>query len=448
MSIINLLYSAPICSADVLDDIDVLIYDMDRSTIDITCTDKLAAKHDAQFRNMITSIDPRDALSLFDKLMARQMVDRIIKLHCSSRINYGHAIVNHALPNDDIITAYSQSYRVIYNNTISPTTCLNMSVCNAIALDHVYNRKPQLSTKSVATSLLIPAISNGMHVTKIYGPLANDNIMQFCTSLTELDATENKQITTCVPFAKSLKYLTVGYHSKITDDGLHGCTSLSTLNIHNNNTITTCEPFARSIRKLSATGYYSSINDDKLKICTLLEELNASDNVNITTCKPFAKSLRTLYARDQCHINNDGLSGCTSLTALYIDSNSRINILTPFASTLRILSACERLCKISDASLSICTSIGELHANNNSLITTCAPFAKTLTILSANNQCGISDYGLRLCQSITDISIVRNEKVTTCKPFARSLQKLSIGCNQMLNNKFASYKHIITIMSR
>jgi len=404
MSIINLLYSAPICSADVLDDIDVLIYDMDRSTIDITCTDKLAAKHDAQFRNMITSIDPRDALSLFDKLMARQMVDRIIKLHCSSRINYGHAIVNHALPNDDIITAYSQSYRVIYNNTISPTTCLNMSVCNAIALDHVYNRKPQLSTKSVATSLLIPAISNGMHVTKIYGPLANDNIMQFCTSLTELDATENKQITTCVPFAKSLKYLTVGYHSKITDDGLHGCTSLSTLNIHNNNTITTCEPFA--------------------------------------------KSLRTLYARDQCHINNDGLSGCTSLTALYIDSNSRINILTPFASTLRILSACERLCKISDASLSICTSIGELHANNNSLITTCAPFAKTLTILSANNQCGISDYGLRLCQSITDISIVRNEKVTTCKPFARSLQKLSIGCNQMLNNKFASYKHIITIMSR
>jgi len=257
-----------------------------------------------------------------------------------------------------------------------------------------------------------------------------------CTNIEILCATDNINITTCAPFAKSLKILFADGHCGITDDGLSSCTIIKRLHAQCNAKITTCVPFAQTLKILDITKYYIhdttyGITDTGLSSCTKICDLNARDNKYITTCTPFAKSLKKLdasnyYTTDAsiwCGISDVGLSSCSIICELNANDNPGITTCAPFAKSLKILHASE-LCGISDAGLSDCIAIEKLYATNNSKITTCNPFAKTLTTLDAFGNSGIADDGISKCTLITNLNASCNSKITTCNPFAKTLRKL------------------------
>jgi len=156
-----------------------------------------------------------------------------------------------------------------------------------------------------------------------------------CVRLKKLIACGNPNITTCEPFAQHLVVLDVRnvYSSRfgfalgsgICDKGLHMCNRLKILYASNNTRITSCEPFAKTLRKLDASND-CGINDIGLQMCHRLKILNASDNSQITTCKPFARSLKELHARgDCCGIDNDGIALCANIRILYSYNNNKIS---------------------------------------------------------------------------------------------------------------------------
>jgi len=346
---------------------------------------KIIAKDD-DYIDIIMQIGVKKVLSIFDMFMMSDIVDMIINMNIRVTMRSPILIINHTLSNNDIISACTNGYHVLHNGRICAT----------------------------------------------------DQNISNCESLYELTITDtNKHITTLAPFAKTLKKFTMNYDDKFTDDDLCICTSIEEFNIDNHNnpydnnnaTITTCKPFAKTLRKLSINACIG-IHDSGLHECSAITELNADYNVHITMCDPFAQTLRKLSAKKWCGIDDHGLRLCKSIEKLDAQSNPKITTCNPFAESLRILIAnndmyCTQKCGINDMGLCLCVSLTELNASNNQTITTCAPFAKSLRILNADYQCGITDDGLRLCDSIEELYADFNNKITTCDPFLRSLGVLS-----------------------
>jgi len=141
----------------------------------------------------------------------------------------------------------------------------------------------------------------------------NDASIMMCTRIKMLYVSGNHNITTCAPFAKTLKYLEANDGCGIGDDGIKMCTKLKSLSVDNNCNITTCAPFANTLVKLSACGIHSKIGDAGLVRCTKIVELRANQNHNITTCAPFAATLVTLYTPYERGISYNSIKMCTKL---------------------------------------------------------------------------------------------------------------------------------------
>jgi len=152
-----------------------------------------------------------------------------------------------------------------------------------------------------------------------------DSMLLQCKKVRMLNIYQNDKITTCNPFAKSLREVVLSSFTGITDVGLALCKNIKILFVSGNSNISTCEPFAKSLRKLDAE-YASAINDDGIKLCTNLRELYASHNKNITTCKPFAKSLKILAAHGSCGICDAGLRSCVNLKFVTSTNNMKITL--------------------------------------------------------------------------------------------------------------------------
>jgi len=233
----------------------------------------------------------------------------------------------------------------------------------------------------------------------------------------------NRGITTCNRFAKSLRELSIG-NSGLTDEGLSECTLIEKLIYDISCGVTTCDPFANSLRTLSISfDYYrdghSPLDDISIKKCKNLEALLCDGNRNITTCKPFA-SLRILSAYST-EITEDELLECINIEEFNCTYNRHITSCEPFAQTLRILHAYNT--NITNHGLSECTNIEYLDCRNNNDITTCEPFAQTLRTLHASNT-RITDYGLSKCINIEKLTCCNTTRITTCKPFCRTLREL------------------------
>ena len=163
-------------------------------------------------------------------------------------------IINYTLGNDDVIVAYANKYKVVRGGKI------------------------------LATDDLPKAVANGMVVTTIGGILATNRNIASCTSLRGLHIVyENDDITTLKPFAENLKKLRIQYydrdHIDFTDKHVSMCTSLEELCIDNHVNfylynydgrvralLTTCAPFAKTLRKLSIAKY-ETIGDLGLQMC-------------------------------------------------------------------------------------------------------------------------------------------------------------------------------------
>jgi len=261
-------------SDDLLSDIRDIIYGDPDSIADVLNT---------------ATVEP--VIMILDKLALRPTIDRVIKLGIRTTALH-HYIINHGLNNKDKISGYSNGYTLVYNARIT-TKSNNTSTST---LTPISIPEPFATTLHTLSAKCISTIS--------------DISLKFCTNIAELNITDNEYVTTCAPFAKSLQIL----HAKLTtskfmthiflqnkynmigDDGLSSCTTIRELYVDNNKFITTCAPFATSLRKLSAK-QTSGIRDDGLRLCNNLMHLIINDNRKITTCAPFAKSLRILHAQ-------------------------------------------------------------------------------------------------------------------------------------------------------
>ena len=120
-----------------------------------------------------------------------------------------------------------------------------------------------------------------------------------------------------------LKYSIVRKSIANRDITLSLCNNIRVLNASNNPIITTCKPFAVSLRILYADTK-CGICDAGLMLCKRIKLLDASDNPRITTCDPFATSLVKLFARDRCRINDECIYLCVRLKFLCAANNPRI----------------------------------------------------------------------------------------------------------------------------
>jgi len=277
-------------------------------------------------------------------------------------------------------------------------------------------RKLTISHCSVNSNDIIPDTVKWL---RIVGTNINDAAIRTCTKIKYLNISDRNGITTCAPFAKTLKHLILQCATTMSDDGLALCTNLKILDVHSNNNITTCAPFADSLVVLRADRS-CGVCDDGLKLCSKLTTLYAFDNPRIGTCTPFARSLTFLDAGGNCGIGNNGLKLCSKLKILRARDNPNITTCDPFANSLETLDASSH-CGLGDNGLKLCTRLKYLDASSNPAITTCVPFASTLMHLFAWNcnkyrLCGITDEGIKSCTKLIELNSTDNVNITLKLP--------------------------------
>jgi len=132
-----------------------------------------------------------------------------------------------------------------------------------------------------------------------------DIALSRCTHIRVLDASNNPIITTCRPFAASLRILYATKECSICDAGLAVCKKIKLLDACGNPRITTCVPFANSLVKLLAGGE-CGVGDKGLHLCDRLKFLSASGNPKITMHKSFKKySQNTIRIKQMSRISSN-----------------------------------------------------------------------------------------------------------------------------------------------
>jgi len=298
--------------------------------------------------------------NVIDEILARRVI--LPNSHAS-------LIINHSLSNNALIELYAKTnaYNLLYS--------------------HIHHDVPRITPNH---DTIRDATLNGLRIASmnIYNGSMNDHNIKNCTSLTELNIYHDGcDITTCAPFAKSLRVL---YPScKMRNEGMRLCTSIVKLIACNNSIITTCKPFANSLEELDASRK-CGIGDKGLASCHFIKKLSAWDNIKITTCKPFAKTLTNLNAGFNCGITDVGIASCNF--------------------------------------------IAEFSAVNNPKITTCVPFAKSLKRLTAGMSCGINNNSIASCHSLEYLHALYNPRITTRIRFTNSIKYLYVSYDEPATN--------------
>jgi len=379
------------------------------------------------YDDIVREIGICDALTIFDKLAMTDVVNRIIRsdilpdTRAVTKINTHVAtsiVINHTLVQNEIIRAYANGLAPLPSNTIYVPSTLKWCYTDT-----------DIKKCDIYMQNLLYAIANGLCVRRLKPCDFTHYVI--CNDI-RYDLLQLPEKPDVPPTIWDLIFgVVLPKTFGMTNNILKSCLFIENLDASYNSNITTCAPFANTLRVLDASN--SGICDAGLKLCRSINTLNASNNLRITTCAPFAESLRILYASTTrvagcpCGIDDDGLKMCKNITKLYMDHNIGITTCKPFAESLRVLSI--RSVKMRDSGISMCHNIEELYACNNQYITTCAPFAKTLHTLFASGKCGINDNGLQLCTSITTLDVRSNYKITTCNAFAKSLRNLTSSNN-------------------
>jgi len=340
-------------------------------------------------------------LTICDKLARHDIIDEILAQHIILPEPHATLIIHHTLSPDALIELYAKTnaYNLLHKGI-------------HYKYEHYY---VQRTDTTPIHDIFRNATINGLRVANIaiYDKIIDDRHIEHCTSLTKLSIfEENYKITTCAPFANSLKILIAAFGNGIGDDSLSSCHFIDELIAGDNPKITTCAPFANSLEILNAQGN-SGIGDDGLALCHYIKELFACNNHRITTCTPFANSLEILCMQDSSGIGDDGLALCHSIKTLNTDRNHRITTCAPFAKTLTELGAGGD-CGITDDGIASCHSIAYLDVSRNLMVTTCAPFATSLKILYAAKS-GIRTEGVLLCKSLIVLVADNDGKIDRSK---------------------------------
>jgi len=392
---------------DVTIDDQTSLSDLDMHvTLPISKVGEIMDDHKIIFSNNISASDFCNILTICDKLALHDIINKIFTHHKISIVPYASLIIYHALSDDALIELYAKTgaynlltaYKLLHG-------CIHYDTSkHRYSFEH-YHR------------IFRDATRNGLRVINISArdEFINDDHIQYCTFLTTLTIHDTDcKITTCAPFAKSLKVLSAINYSHFGDEILRSCTSIVELYAKDNHRITTCAPFANSLEILDASSY-CGIGDDGLTSCRFIKNLIASNNIKITTCNPFANSLKILKASGNCGIADISIVSCHNIKELYVYANRKITTCAPFAKSLKLLSAPYNH-GICDNSISSCYSLECLIATNNPMITTCAPFAKSLKRLFASgDRCGITTKEVLLCKFLIQLYANGNDKIDRSK---------------------------------
>jgi len=135
-------------------------------------------------------------------------------------------------------------------------------------------------------------------------------------------------VEVCIPCADEYINHHITTHTN-KDIALSPCTRIRVLNVSGNPIITTCDPFAASLRILYAERH-CGISDKSLERCKRIKLLSASNNPHITTCIPFATSLVKLSAGGECGVGDTGIHLCIRLKYLRATNNANITVYDSF----------------------------------------------------------------------------------------------------------------------
>jgi len=345
--------------------------------------------HDPRYGHAYRNTLLDNSAHILDKLCVHNQLGELLSI--MSQYTYPYAIINHTLKEFEVIRAYTYRHSLIHRGAASVYTQdeITAATKNGFIVRKLYIRRQET-----------PLYLHGQNYVQYVRRCTNIELKRF-TYLRELHVYDNAHVRI------------------ISNDRLEQ--TIEVLNVSGNDTITTCAPFAKSLRALYANR--ACISDNGLSLCTLIELLFANNNSEITTCAPFAKSLRTLFADGRCGISDEGLHLCTSIVILSANNNSAITTCHPFANTLQILSAQSISFDINmcNKSLERCFNIRELYISDNKNITTCKTFVRTLTRLSAYN-CDAFAYGeLNRCKQLR--KIYTNIVQTNVPPCATHINK-------------------------
>jgi len=141
---------------------------------------------------------------------------------------------------------------------------------------------------------------------------ANINIIPHYTKLKILNVSHNPYITTCEPFAKTLRELYIdGEMCGVDNDGMMLCDKLRVLSINYNRRISDCNSSGKTLVELYA--HNSDLRDWGLSSCTRLKYLDPTYSRNITECAPFAKTIKYVATYEKIYISNAKLLLCKKL---------------------------------------------------------------------------------------------------------------------------------------
>ena len=464
-----MMYKSLYCDNVTIDDQNIF-YDLDMAG-NIVLQHVRVVRNPDMTRNIkindTVTMDDRDIchiLAICDKLALYDTIDKILVQHTTSPIPYSPLIINHSLSHATLIKLYAKTgaYNLLHGYRYYGIQNSAFEYNNDPFCDVIPDERQNTEVEEHDHDAFRDATLNGLRITSlnVRDKFVNDNHIQHCTALTIL-AIRNSycKITTCAPFAKSLKVLCAEHKSEITDKSLELCTSIAELYVSGNRGITTCEPFANTLEVLNVSKsrmYYFAtriteslecgIGDIGIASCHSIKKLIAHNNERITTCAPFAKTLIILDAPSECGIGDDGLALCISLEGLRASHNHKITTCAPFANCLKYLEVAGESCGIDDKGIALCHSIVHLDAKFNTKITTCAPFAHSLKYLYASSS-GINDDGIASCHSIIKLNTQWNSAITTCAPFAKSLRYLDASNLSGINDRSIATCHFIKWLS-
>ena len=250
--------------------------------------------------------------------------------------------------------------------------------------------------------------------------------IQYFTSLTTLDCSNNQLTSLDMSGCTSLQTLNCDHCNSMGSLNVSGCTSLTTLNCNQCNSMTF----------LNVSG------------CTSLMTLNCKNclsplSLNASGCTSLAKFDYRIYKEDDTrftYLNMSGctnlryldcrgghlltylnVSGCTNLEELNCKYNDNLTFLDASKCVSLKILECGSL-KLSSLNVSECTKLGNLDCRSNQLTSLNVDGCTNLDILDCgNNQ--LTSLDVRRCTNLTYLYCMDNPNLTTL--YMRSSQHLN-----------------------
>jgi len=325
-------------------DLSMLLYDLNIPE-DASHIFTLLTTYDiATFKDILMQLDVERALIICDELGASQIINNIMNMLPKLEYIMTSQIINNNVCDHTLLTAYRYGYRLLPNNLTIDNTYLPLS-----EQQNLINNSSVPYINELVLTLPYPQLTSVTmkNIKKISYEKLTDGALRMLSALDTVEDIYVRDSYYCdfykgcrdnfadFCFPRSVGVLHV---PDITDRNIALCVGLRELYAYGCEYVTTCTPFAKSLRILDASER-CGISDIGLRQCTHIKKLYACNNNRITTCKPFAKSLKVVDASFACGITNFGLTMCKNIKHLVACNNSRITTCVPFANTIRTLDA-------------------------------------------------------------------------------------------------------------